>query len=264
MMRVVTVKDAMKDKTFEEVGAFRYKLFCKTRNWKSGLEIYETSISNPDDKGKLLLAERDEFDDLKETIYFISYNINQKINGIVRFQSTEYPYMLQKDCFKKIPGFINEELPVSPSVWEGSRTGFDPNLNTEEQLRVTGEIVTSYFEFGLKNNINFIIGTMSTTVIYLLFGRSGCTVKGDKNDDMRYMGFPINMVDPLSGAVDKNAVAAKLRISENAYLRVMEKRGTSKNLLYTLSGDKTFPNIQVLPKIPYKNERINELMVNTR
>ena len=262
-MRVVTVKDAMKDKTFEEVGAFRYKLFCKTRNWRSGLEIYETGIPEPDNKGKLLLAERDEFDSLNETIYFISYNINQKIDGIVRFQSTEYPYMLQKDCFRNIPGFINEKLPVSSLVWEASRTGFDPDLDKEKQLCVTGEIVTSYFEFCLKNNIDFVVGTMSMAVIYLLFGRSGCTIKGDNNDDMHYMGSPVNMKDPVSGAVDKNSVAAKLRISEGAYARVRETRGTPKNLLYTLVGDKTFSKIPVLSRIPYKNEKISELLVNT-
>ncbi|MCL2538162.1 MAG: hypothetical protein FWE52_01675 [Alphaproteobacteria bacterium] len=264
MMRVVAVKDALKDKTFEEVGAFRHKLFCEKRNWKTGLEIYQTGISDPDKPGKLLLAERDEFDSLNEAVYFISYNINQKIDGIVRFQSTEYPYMLQKDFFKNIPGFINGELPVSPRVWEASRTGCDPDMNKEQQFRVTGNLVTAYFEFSIKNNIHSVLGSVNLAMIYLFFGKSGCTIKGNNNDDVQHMGAVVNILDPLSGSVDKNSVAARLRISPDAYARVMKARGTSKNTLYTLAGDKIFPGIQVLSRIPHKDEKISDLLIRTR
>jgi N-acyl-L-homoserine lactone synthetase len=241
----------MRDKTFEQVGAFRYKLFCETRNWKSGLDIYETDIQDTRARGKFLLAERDEFDASDETVYLISYDSRQKIDGIARLQSTEYPYMLQKDCFKNIPGFINEPLPCSASVWEATRTGFDPGLDKESQRRITGKIATSYFEFCLKNKIDFVIGTMSLIIIHILFGKSGCTIKGGAKDDMQYMGTPVNMQDAISGAIDKNAVAAKLRISTDAYIRVRATRGTSENILYTLMQDRPFPGIQRLSKIPH-------------
>lgn len=261
MLRVVTVKDAKKDHTFEEIGAFRYKLFYEIRNWRSGLEVYETGIR--DSNGKRLLAEQDEFDKLNETVYVVSYNHNKIVNGITRFQSTEYPYMLQKDCFKNYPGFINKKLPVSPHVWEASRTGFDPNADKAEQNRIVKELVTAFFEFGIKNNITHMLGTMSKMVIYALFHKAGCTgcagQESKPDDDVSYLGNYVNMPDSISGAIDKQTTAAMLRISGDAYKRVMETSGTSTDLLYTIAGDKILPKIQVLPEIPNINEKIIRL-----
>lgn len=258
MLRVVTVKDAKKDDTFEKVGAFRYNIFHEIKNWRAGLDVYKTSLV--DNYGKPVLAEKDEFDK-NETVYVISYNNDEIINGITRFQSTQYPYMLQKDCFINFPNFINEKLPVSPHVWEATRTGFDTSQTSkEEQIRIRKELITAFFEFGLKNNIKEMLGTMSKMVIYALFHKAGCTGCDGREskpyDDVSYLGEYVNMQDPVSGAIDKNAVAARLQISESAYKRVMKTSGTSENLLYTLNGDKTFPNIQVLSKIQYKKEVI--------
>lgn len=262
MLRVVTVEDAKKDDTFEKVGAFRYKCFYDIRNWRSGLNVYKTKILGND--GKPALAEKDEFD-TNEMIYVISYNNDEIVNGITRFQSTQHPYMLQKDCFKNYPDFINKKLPVSPNIWEATRTGFGiSNQTSNEELdRIKKELITAFFEIGLKNNVKEILGTMSKAVIYMLFGKAGCTGcdgrESKPGDDVSYLGNYVNMKDSLSGSIDKSTIAARLQISETAYKRIMQTSGTSENLLYTISGNKTFPGIQVLPKIPYTKEDVIKL-----
>lgn len=96
------------------------------------------------------------------------------VRGSVRTVPTDRPYMIQEvwpDTIEKGP------LPQSLSVWEASRFCVDKSLPYEQRQRVKHELVCAFLEFGLKNDIQQMIGVMPPKLWKSVFIDSGWDIE---------------------------------------------------------------------------------------
>lgn len=122
--------------------------------------------------------EYDQYDTPAAT-YLVWADEKGEARGVSRLTPTDRPYMLQEvwpDMVETIG------LPVTPSVWEGTRFCVDKRLPPELRKHVTKEIVCAYLEFSLANDIRHIIGVMPPGIWRSVFMRNGWDVSflGDK------------------------------------------------------------------------------------
>lgn len=89
--------------------------------------------------------------------YLIWRDESGKVGGVSRLYPTDRPYML-KDVFSYLAP--NTLLPCNPHILEGSRFCVDKSLPVEVRQRVCRELIISYLEYGLKNQIEEFIGVM--------------------------------------------------------------------------------------------------------
>lgn len=108
------------------------------------------------DVGRFKGMEYDQFDTPAAT-HLVWTDENNEVRGSVRTSPTDRPYMI-KELWPHI--VTKGDLPSSLSVWEASRFCVDHNLPTEVRARVKAELVCSFLEFGLQNDVKEMIGIM--------------------------------------------------------------------------------------------------------
>ncbi len=153
---------------------------CKTAHFFGNAlaSQYELRYNSFVDRQKWDLSEwqRMEYDvyDTPATTYLVWQDEHQIVRGVSRLLPTDRPYML-KDLWPDSVQTI--DLPNSIKIWEGSRFCVDNTLNKTLRRRIVQEIVCSYLEYGLSNNIEKIIGIMPPSIWRSVFVRNGWEVE---------------------------------------------------------------------------------------
>lgn len=132
----------------------RYKLLIDKQYWQVG---------------RFQGMEYDQFDTPAAT-YLVWQDKDGVVRGSVRTVPTDRPYMLKDlwpDMVEKIP------LPNSLSTWEATRFCIDDSLPKELRQRIRHELVLAFLEFGLKNDIQQMIGVMPMKLWQRVFVESG-------------------------------------------------------------------------------------------
>lgn len=112
--------------------------------------------------------EYDNYDNLA-TVYLVDLDASGLVRGCSRLNPTDRPYML-KDLW---PYMVDQPLPCSSRIWEGTRICIEKNLPSEDRDRIKWEIVLGYLEFGLVNNIEKYVGVMQNFIWRRVFIQSG-------------------------------------------------------------------------------------------
>lgn len=113
--------------------------------------------------------EYDQYD-TPATTYLVSLDKNGRVCGSVRAVPTDRPYMI-KDIWPEL--IANRPMPQSLSVWEASRFCVSKHLSREERTRVKNELVLSFLEFGLLNDIREMVGIMPPKLWQSVFVNAG-------------------------------------------------------------------------------------------
>lgn len=117
--------------------------------------------------------EYDQYDTPAST-YLVWKGLNGEVHGSVRVVPTDRPYMI-RDIWPDIVG--DYPLPNSLSVWEATRFCVNRALPGEMRQRIKHELVLSFLEFGLKNDIQNMIGVMPPKLWDSVFVKSGWDIE---------------------------------------------------------------------------------------
>lgn len=112
--------------------------------------------------------EYDQYDTLA-TVHLVFLDSFGIVRGCSRLNPTDRPYMLQ-DLW---PHMVDNALPSSPHIWEGTRICVEKDLAGDVRERIKWEIVLGYLEFGLANNIHKYVGIMQNFIWRRVFTQSG-------------------------------------------------------------------------------------------
>lgn len=112
--------------------------------------------------------EYDQYDTIA-TVYLVDLDAKGIIRGCSRLNPTDRPYML-RDLW---PQMVEQPLPASPTVWEGTRICIEKELPGPDRDRVKWSIVLGYLEFGLQNGITKYVGVMQNFIWRRVFIQSG-------------------------------------------------------------------------------------------
>ncbi|HBR69678.1 MAG TPA: autoinducer synthase [Rhodospirillaceae bacterium] len=146
--------------------------------------------------------------------YFVKRDGSGKALGVCRLYPTDRPYMI-KEAF---PYMVTKcDLPSDVSVWEGSRFCVDQTLEPSIRKRIIQELVVSYLEFSIENNIKSIIGIMYPVYWKNIFIKSGWNVE--------WLG------DVHKSAEGHKIVAGDLRVSKEVLAHVRKITGIHEQVL---------------------------------
>lgn len=112
--------------------------------------------------------EYDQYDTIA-TVYLVDLDAKGIIRGCSRLNPTDRPYMLQ-DLW---PYMVDQPLPNSPTIWEGTRICIEKTLPGPERDHIKWSIVLGYLEFGLANGISKYVGVMQNFIWRRVFIQSG-------------------------------------------------------------------------------------------
>lgn len=112
--------------------------------------------------------EFDQFDNVP-TVYLVSLDNDRNLEGCVRLNPTSRPYMLEQIW----PELLQNQIPKSNEIWEGTRFCINRNLDVNRRTRIKYELVLAHQEFGLANGIHKFIGLMPTFIWQRVFTASG-------------------------------------------------------------------------------------------
>lgn len=146
--------------------------------------------------------------------YVIWRDKNGKARGVSRLSPTTVPFMLQ-DSFSHMVTY--QDMPTGPDVWEGSRFCIDHTLSADIRLRIAQEIVISYLEYGLLNDVRQIIGIMYPVYWNNLFTKNGWT--------------PVWIGDPIVTPDGKKSRAAILPLSTETLQKVRKTTGILQSII---------------------------------
>ena len=143
--------------------------------------------------------------DTPATTYLAWRDTHNIVRGCTRLFSTVRPYMIEELW----PQAIHEvKLPKSPSVWECSRFCIDKFQPVETRRRIHGELLCAFHEYGLQENIDWMIGVMTPRIWKAVFIR---------------VGWPIEPLGPiLSLNKNEKILVGKMKISETI-LKILRK-----------------------------------------
>jgi acyl homoserine lactone synthase len=113
--------------------------------------------------------EYDQYD-TPATTYLIWRDGAGIARGVSRLCPTDRPFMLQ-EVFSHMVTY--EAMPGGPRTLEGSRFCIDRRLESSQRRRIAQEIVLAYLEYGLKRQIEQIIGVMYPAYWRSLFTKNG-------------------------------------------------------------------------------------------
>jgi len=145
--------------------------------------------------------EYDQYDTPAAT-YLVWQDSEGVVRGSVRLVPTDRPYMIKEIW----PDLIeNAPLPHSLSVWEATRFCIDRNLSYEQRQRIKHELVLAFVEFGLRNDIREMVGTMPRKLWESVFIKSGWDITYlGKEKDLGKDGTIIAGLMPISlGVLEK-------------------------------------------------------------
>lgn len=147
------------------------------------------------------------------TTYLVWRDYNKVVRGVSRLYPTDRPYMLQ-EVFSHL--VKDQKLPSSEHVWEGSRFCVDESLPPEIRQQIIKELVVSYLEFGLDNNIESFIGLMYPAYWRNIFTKSGW--------DIEWLGEAEKLDD------GKRVRAGKVLVTPETLAKVRETTGIFQNV----------------------------------
>ncbi|WP_026972977.1 acyl-homoserine-lactone synthase [Aliagarivorans marinus] len=141
--------------SYKALANYRYRVFVEKLGW---------DLDTP--KG----YERDQFD-RQDTIYIVSEDGNNNINGCARLLPTTAPYLL-KEIFPQL--INNVPAPEQNDVWEVSRlSAFDLSSDSVTQnARVATELVKGTLKAASAHGAKHVVGA-TTLHIERLFRRIG-------------------------------------------------------------------------------------------
>ena len=182
----------------------RYKAL-KSLGWKDPVFDHDTRI------------EYDDFD-TPLTRYLIKRNNEGRVQGVVRINPTNHPYMLLKSEFESMVQ-PSDTLPRKKNIWEGSRIAFDPALDKETRRRGVAELALAKGELMREMEIDSLVGMMPEYFWNSVFKKSGWHVKP--------LGQEVTFKDGSS------AMAAQYRIGDEALEIARAKLGIEGRILNT-------------------------------
>lgn len=147
------------------------------------------------------------------TTYLVWRDYNKVVRGVSRLYPTDRPYMLQ-EVFSHLVN--NTILPTSEHVWEGSRFCVDESLPPEIRAQIIKELVVSYLEFGLDNQIESYVGLMYPAYWRNIFTKSGW--------DINWLGDAEKLED------GKRVRAGKVMVNQETLQKVRETTGIFQNV----------------------------------
>ncbi len=145
--------------------------------------------------------EYDQYD-TPATTYLVWQDADGVARGCARIVPTDRPYMI-KDIW---PDLIEgRPLPQSLSVWEATRFCVDGTLPYEQRQRIKHELVLGFLEFGLKNDVKEMVGTMPVKLWESVFIKSGWGISYlGKEKELEKDGTIIAGLMPISLEVLEN------------------------------------------------------------
>jgi len=155
--------------------------------------------------------EHDQYDTLA-TVHLVWLDAHGIVRGCSRLNPTDRPYML-KDLW---PEMVQGSLPLSPTIWEGTRICIEKNLPPALRERIKWEIILGYLEFGLENGIEKYIGVMQNFIWHRVFIQSGWGAE--------YLGDDC-LIDGI------RTRAGQVIVSKEAQERVRNKTGIHEKVL---------------------------------
>jgi acyl homoserine lactone synthase len=179
------------------------------------------------DVGRFQGMEYDSYDTPAAT-YLVWQDEKGQARGSVRAVPTDRPYMIQEQwpqAVEKIP------LPRSLSVWEATRFCIDSSLPREKRQAIKHELVLGFMEFGLKNDVKDMIGTMHPKVWKSCFIDSGW--------DIEFLGPETTLA---GGDV---IVAGLMPVSLAMLQKVRKTTGIAQPVLLTAPGNDDQPLTKV-------------------
>ena len=158
--------------------------------------------------------EYDEYD-TPATTYLAWRDENNIVRGCIRLFSTTRPYMIEKIWPETISA--NDSLPKQENIWEASRICIDRTLPVDLRRQIHGEILCALQEFGLDNNIGYIIGVMSPGIWRSVFSSAK---------------WPVKFMGPKYYLNEKEAIlTGKLKICKNILSDIQTKFGIEHSVL---------------------------------
>lgn len=197
--------------------------------------IYCISYSNLDQFGKLFASQfrlrhkcfvkRQGYDvptyrgmeydqyDTPATRYLVYASVHDEALAVSRLSPVRQHCML-RDLWPEM--VADQSLLNSPHVWEGTRFCIQKELPAARRRQICKELVLAYLEFGLKNNIQSIIGIMPKLILRSVFARAGCAYKN--------LGPP-RVID------DELIQAAGLSVNPLQLIKIRQRTGIYHNVL---------------------------------
>lgn len=163
-----------------------------------------------------------EFDDYDTpaATYLAWRDENNVVRGCARLVPTVMPYMIEK-LWPSIVG--DTPLPKAPEVWEASRMCIDKTLPVAIRRRIHGEIVCALQEFGLANDIDWMIGVMTLPIWRSVFVN---------------VGWPIEFLGPAIELNHRESIlGGKMKVSSQILQAVRQKFLITENVIED-AGDK--------------------------
>ncbi len=151
--------------------------------------------------------------DTPATTYLACRDDAGVVRGCTRLFPTTRPYMIENiwpDAITSMP------LPHAENIWECSRFCIDKNQPVHVRRKIHGELLISFLEFGLVNNIAWMIGVMTPPIWKAVFIRSG---------------WPIEFLGPLYQLNQREGIlVGKMDISEKILTAVRQKFGVEASV----------------------------------
>jgi acyl homoserine lactone synthase len=144
--------------------------------------------------------------DTPATTYIVWRDEERVVRGCARLFPTTRPYMIE-DLWPQ--AVVHEPLPKSPRIWEASRMCIDKSLPPQRRQVIHGMILCGLLEFGLANEIDWMIGVMTLPIWRSVFVRAGWPIE--------FLGPPIEL------GPRERIYAGKMNISGEILNSVREK-----------------------------------------
>ncbi len=157
--------------------------------------------------------------DTPATTYLAWKDGDGVVRGCTRLFPTTRPYMIE-DIWPESVTYI--DLPKAPHIWEASRFCIDKNLPPEVRKRIHGELLCGFQEFGLLNNIDWMIGVMTPPIWRAVFTSAGWPIE--------YLG------DALVLGPREKILTGKMQISERILDSVRQKFSITEGVLQIINN----------------------------
>lgn len=137
------------------------------------------------------------------------------VRGVIRVSPTTLNYMLEDiwpDWVTAMP------LPKSPSVWEATRCGVDPDLPRDDRRRILAELVLGYQELGLMLGLDSFLGVSYPRLWQSCFEN---------------LGWKLEVIGPTRQIEGKDVVPARMPVSPAILAAIRKNTGVWRPVLRT-------------------------------
>lgn len=96
------------------------------------------------------------------------------VRGCTRIFPTTRPYMIEEIWAEALE---NMRPPKSHRIWEASRFCIDRDLPIEQRRRIHGELLCGFQEFGIRHDVDWMIGVMTPPIWRFVFTNAGWPIE---------------------------------------------------------------------------------------